>query len=57
MQDLIETLVRSIGWLLLKIVTFGRYRNDRASDAVVEAAVGLVSIGAVMWLAYTWWPR
>jgi hypothetical protein len=56
MQDLIETIIRSVGWLLLKVVTFGHYHSDGQSAVIVEGAVGLLSIAAVLWVVYSWWP-
>ena len=56
MQDLIESAVRFVGWLVLKIVTLGYYRSRGQRDLLVEGAVGLVAIAAVFWALYTWWP-
>ena len=53
MQEVVETAIRLVGVSLLKLVTFGRYRSDRAS-LVAEGALGLLVIAAVTWSSYRW---
>jgi hypothetical protein len=51
LQSLIETIIESglqaIGWAVLKVVTFGRYRGFQPEDMVREGAVGLAALAAV----------
>ncbi len=56
MQELIEAGIRFVGWLVLKALTLGRYRSEAQSGLVVEGALGLLSIAALLWVAYVWWP-
>ncbi len=56
MQELFEAGIRFVGWLVLKALTLGRYRSDARSGLVVEGALGLLSIAALLWVAYIWWP-
>lgn len=56
MQDVIEAGVRFVGWLVLKILTLGRYRSRGQGDLLVEGGVGLGSMTLLFWVAYTWWP-
>jgi hypothetical protein len=56
MQDLIETVVRFVGWLVLTVVTLGRYRSRGQRDLLVEGAIGLLSIALALAAVYRWWP-
>jgi len=54
MQDIIESVVRFAGWLVLKAVTLGRYRSRGRQDLLVEGGAGLAVIAALVWVAYRW---
>ena len=53
MQELIEELIRGIGYLALKLVTGGRYAGGGAGDRLREGALGLVLVAASFYIAYT----
>ena len=52
MQDVIEDIIRWLGWALLKLLTLGRYRGGQPADALAEGSVGFVLIVAVAILVY-----
>ena len=56
METIIESGLQVIGWALLKIITFGRYRGFTAQDTLREGAVGLGALGAFGYGVYRWWP-
>ncbi len=59
--DVAETLVelilrdglRAIGWVTLKVVTFGIYKSSYAESDIPEGAVGLLVIAAALWLGFS----
>jgi hypothetical protein len=55
MQDVIETAIRLVGIVTLKLITFGRYEGQDDS-LVAEGGLGLLVIAALSWCAYYWWP-
>jgi hypothetical protein len=54
-ETLLDLVLRSIGWAVLKIVTLGRYRGWGRDDLLVEGAVGLSAIALAIYLAYASW--
>jgi hypothetical protein len=52
MQELLEELVRGLGWIGLKAVTLGRYESDGATAQTFERMVGLLILGSLAWAAY-----
>lgn len=52
MQDLIEELIRWLGYVALKLLTLGRYRRD-PSDSLAEGAVGFGVVVAIAVLIYS----
>ena len=52
MQGIIEDVIQALGWGLLKLVTFGAYPNDGPRSQLVEGAVGLATIAALIWVLY-----
>ena len=44
MQELIEEAIRWLGYVVLRLVTVGRYVGGSSSDRLPEGAVGLVVI-------------
>ena len=53
MQDLIQEIIRGIGYLTLKLVTLGRYASGGSGDYLREGALGLVVVAVGFYLAYT----
>jgi len=54
MQELIGELVRWAGYLVLRIVTLGRYTGGAAGDELPEGAFGLVMIAFVTYVVIRW---
>ena len=54
MQQLLEDVIRLLGWTVLKAVTLGRYKSSDASSVLLEGGVGLSVIAAAMCAAYAW---
>jgi hypothetical protein len=52
MQDVIEELIRGVGYLALRLVTLGRYHGGRAGDRLPEGALGFVLVVALVYAAY-----
>ena len=52
MQDVIEELIRGIGYGVLRLVTWGRYRGGRPTDRLFEGALGLGLILASAFVVY-----
>lgn len=52
MQDLVEDAIRGVGYLALRLGTFGRYRGGDASGYLAEGAVGFALVLIVMYLSY-----
>jgi hypothetical protein len=50
----IEGGLRTIGWAVLKVVTFGRYRGFKPDDLVLEGSVGVASLALVGYGVYRW---
>ena len=44
MQELIEEIIRGVGYLTLKLVTLGRYSGGSSGDRLREGALGLVLV-------------
>jgi hypothetical protein len=49
-QDIIEEVIRALGFVVLRILTFGRYSKPDPEHRHVEGAVGLLAIALVAWL-------
>ena len=48
MQEIIEEVIRGIGWVALKLISFGRHKSDNAGARLAEGALGLGLIAAGM---------
>ena len=44
MQELIEELIRGIGYGALRLVTLGRYKGGRDADRLAEGAIGFALV-------------
>ena len=53
MQELLAELVRWLGYLVLRMITLGRYVGGKTSDEIPEGAFGLAVIVAVTFVVYT----
>ena len=52
MQDVIEEVVRWLGWSALKIVSLGRYHGGADQDRLPEGAIGLGIVIAAAYVFY-----
>lgn len=52
MQDVVEELIRWIGYAALRLVTLGRYRGGTRNDRLPEGAVGLGIVAGLVYLMY-----
>lgn len=52
MQDVIEEIIRWLGWGALKIATLGRYRGGAEQDRLREGAIGLGIVIAAAYVFY-----
>jgi hypothetical protein len=50
MQILIEELVRWFGYVVLRVVTLGRYTGGTNSDYVIEGGFGLALIALITYV-------
>jgi hypothetical protein len=53
MQQLIEELIRGVGYVVLRLATFGRYRGGGETDRLAEGAIGFGLILAAGFVFYT----
>jgi len=53
-EVVISNGLQAIGWAVLKVVTFGRYRGFQPEDIVLEGSLGFATVGAVGYGAYRW---
>ena len=53
MQELIEELIRGIGYGALRLITFGRYEGGARTDRLAEGAMGFALVLTVIFLVYT----
>ena len=52
MQEVIEEVVRWLGWGALRIATLGRYRGGTDQDRLPEGAIGLGIVIAAAYVFY-----
>jgi hypothetical protein len=50
----IEDLVRGLGWVILKILSFGRYASTGTGAELFEGTVGLLTLAGITWVGYRW---
>lgn len=51
---IIDTGLRTVGWGVMKVVSFGRYRGFQPEDVVLEATLGFVTLAVVGYCVYRW---
>lgn len=51
MQDLIEEMIRGVGYLSLRVVTLGRYRGG-SDSRLAEGAIGFGLVVVAAYLVY-----
>jgi hypothetical protein len=56
MQDILEELIRGVGYVALRVVTGGRYQSSPGSH-LAEGAIGFALLCGSAWLAYACWPQ
>jgi len=52
MQEILGTLIRGIGWVVLEAVTLGRYRSSGSSAELFEGTFGLLVLAGMTWAAF-----
>jgi hypothetical protein len=50
----IDSGLRAIGWAVLKVVTFGRYRGFQPEHILREGSLGFATVAVVGYGAYRW---
>jgi hypothetical protein len=53
-EVVIRSGLQAIGWAVLKVVTFGRYRGFQEEDIILEGSLGFATVAAVGYGAYRW---
>lgn len=53
-EAVVYEVPRALGWVLLKVVTLGRYRRTHQEDWFAEGAVGFGTFAGVTWLCARW---
>jgi hypothetical protein len=53
-EVVISNGLQAIGWAVLKVVTFGRYRGFQPEDLILEASLGFATVVVVGYGAYRW---
>ena len=54
-ENVIDVGLQGLGWVVMKGLSFGRYRGFRSGDALFEGSVGLGTILALGYGAYRLW--
>jgi hypothetical protein len=53
-MNMIEDLVRGVGWVSLKVVTIGRYSSSKSGADLFEGTVGLLVLAGLTSVTYRW---
>lgn len=53
-EVVVSSGLQAIGWAVLKVVTFGRYRGFQPENIFLEGSLGFVTLAAVGYGAYAW---
>jgi hypothetical protein len=51
---IIDSGLQAVGWGVIKVVSFGRYRGFQPENVVLEATVGFITLFAVGYGVYGW---
>jgi hypothetical protein len=51
---IIDSGLQSVGWGVLKAVSFGRYRGFQPEDVVLEATLGFITLAVAGYCVYRW---
>ena len=51
---IIDTGLQTVGWGVMKVVSFGRYRGFQPENVALEATVGFITLCAVGYGVYRW---
>lgn len=54
LEVVVQGGLQAIGWAVLKVVTFGRYRGFQEADIILEGSLGFATIVVVGYSAYRW---
>ena len=54
LEVVIGSSLQAIGWAVLKVVTFGRYRGFQPEDIALEGCLGFATVAVVGYGAYRW---
>ena len=53
-EVVISNGLQAIGWAVLKVVSFGRYRGFQPEDIALECSLGFATLAVVGYGAYLW---
>ena len=56
-QELIEEAIRGVGFVALKVATFGRYRGHGPTERLFQGSVGLALVLAGLYVVYRFAAR
>ncbi len=51
---IIDTGLRTVGWGVMKVVSFGRYRGFQPEDVLLEATLGFITLSVAGYCVYRW---
>ena len=51
---IIDNVLQSVGWAVLKVVSLGRYRGFQPEDVVLEATLGFITLSVAAYGIYRW---
>lgn len=50
----IDTGLQAVGWAVLKVASFGRYRGFQPEDVLLEATIGFMTLAAAGYGVFRW---
>jgi hypothetical protein len=53
-EVVIQNGLQAIGWAVLKVVTFGRYRGFQPENIALEGSLGFATVVVVGYGTYLW---
>ena len=54
LEVVVQGGLQAIGWAVLKVVTFGRYRGFKEEDIILEGSLGFATLALVGYGTYRW---